>query len=87
MSVKIIEGNEQSKDSTANVLEELESLNRKVQEIEKILKLFCRNKRSFFETRARLLKAVSERRMLLKFIEKTSTEKYLKALKRLGLDY
>lgn len=90
MSVKKIERNEQSHSSTANpacVLEELDSLNRKVQEIEKILKLFTGDKRSFFDVRFRLLKAVSERRTLLKFLEKTSIEKYLIALKKLGLDY
>ena len=89
MSVKSIEAIKQSYYLDANVvcvLEELERLSRKIEQIENILKLFCRDKRSFFETRARLFKAISERRMMLNFLKQTNTEKYLKALQRLSLD-
>lgn len=88
MSLKSIEEIKQSHYLDANVvcvLEELERLSRKIEQIENILKLFCRDKRSFVETRSRLLKAISEKRMLLNFLKQTNTDKYFKALQRLSL--
>ena len=54
-------------ENEAQVSEELLRLTRKINQIEQILIFSLNNKREVFSVRARLLKAVLERRMTLNF--------------------
>lgn len=72
-------------ENEAQVSEELLRLTRKINQIEQILTFSLNNKREVFSVRARLLKAVSERRMTLNFWKEINTEKYLKILKTINL--
>ena len=72
-------------ENEAQVSEELLRLTRKINQIEQILTFSLNNNREVFSVRARLLKAVSERRMTLNFWKEINTEKYLKILKTINL--
>ena len=70
----------------ASISEEWERLNKKVREIEEILKLSKKEEKDITSIRKRLIRAVAERRMTLDFFLEKQSKKQIRSLKNLYFD-
>lgn len=70
----------------ASISEECGRLNKKVREIEEILKLSKKEQKDITSIRKRLIRAVAERRMTLDFFREKKSKKESRSLKNLYFD-